>query len=110
MLDEPATQLRRAVDGVAAELGAPPRVLTDERQRVDIGPATRSYVWTYQVSVPVAGDAAAVLADEITPRLNAQGWRPTQRGDGVHFARDGFDLGVLIGVDAATVGGSTPAS
>ncbi|HEY3630668.1 MAG TPA: hypothetical protein VGL21_07195 [Jatrophihabitantaceae bacterium] len=106
---ELAVILRRTVDGVAAELGgAPAQVLTDERQRVDITPSGHSSVWTYLVTVPLAGDAEAVLADEVTPRLIAQGWYPTQRRDGVHFARDGFDLGVLIGRADATVGGSTP--
>ena len=107
-LDELAARLRRTVDGVAAELGDTATVLTDERQRVDVAPPGCSYVWTYLVTVPLAGDAGSVLADEVTPRLAAQGWQPTERRDGVHFARDGFDLGVLIGAADATVGGSTP--
>lgn len=109
VLDELAARLRRTVDGVAAELGgAPAQVLVDERQRVEVDPTRRADVWTYLVTVPLAGDPGAVLADEVMPRLAAQGWQPSRRRDGVHFARDGFDLGVLIGRADATVGGSTP--
>ena len=55
------------------------------------------------------------LTESVVPQMIARGWRATNRDTdrefGVHFGRDGFDVGVLIGrSDGAdvVVGGSTP--
>lgn len=115
-LDEFAATLRGAVDDTAREFGGTARVLTDEAQRCEVTPSSTATVWTYQVLVPRGGDAAAVLAERIAPRLAEQGWtlthRDTEREYGLHLARDGFDVGVLIGRGERAdivIGGSTPA-
>ena len=115
-LDEFAALLRRAVDDAAAEFGGDALVLTDERQACDPLPSARAFVWAYQVALPMAANAHATLTETVAPRLAAQGWqatvRDTDREFAVHFGRNGFDIGVLIGrADRAdiVIGGSTPA-
>ena len=112
--DLPAV-LRGAVDDIAAEFGGPARVLTDERQGTDVDPPTSTFVWTYQVSIPMTAGARETLTESVVPQMVARGWRATSRDTdrafGVHFGRDGFDVGVLIGrSDGAdvVVGGSSP--
>lgn len=114
-IEDLAAGLRGTVDDIAAEFGGPARVLTDERQAADVGPAAGTFVWAYQVSVPVPAGADETLAEQVVPQMIALGWRATNRDTdrefGVHFGRDGFDIGVLIGrSDGAdvVVGGSTP--
>ena len=115
-LEDLAAVLRATVDGVAAEFGGAAQVVTDERQGTDLDPPAEMFVRTYLVSIPMAPDAHATLTGTIVPRLAAEGWqvtaRDTDREFAVHFGRDGFDIGVMVGrLDGASivVGGSTPA-
>ena len=114
-VDDLAAVLRGTVDDIAAEFGGHARVLTDERQGTDLDPPTSTFVWSYQVSIPMTVGARETLIESVVPKMVAQGWRATSRDTdrvfGVHFGRDGFDVGVLIGrSDGAdvVVGGSTP--
>lgn len=116
ILDELAAALRATVDGVARDFGGGWRVVTDEAQPGDPLRPDDAVVWTYQVRVPNSGDAPAVLAQTVAARLAEHGWAMTSRDTaslrGAHFARDGFDVGVMIGrADGGDVviGGSTPA-